>query len=103
MRIVERRVMKLHGTFEAFQEQEKRFEALEKLLGNFLPKKHFRLFSGSEDSGTIVWEREWESFATMETAYERMVDTDEFKAESQAAMAGIVTTERLEIYAILSM
>ena len=103
MRIIERRVMKLHGTFEAFQEQEKRFEALEKRLGGLLPKKHYRLFSGSEDSGTIVWEREWESFAAMETAYERMGGTEELKVESQAAMAGVVTTERIEIYTTLSM
>jgi hypothetical protein len=103
MRIIERRVMKLHGTFEAFQEQEKRWEALEKRVGGFGPKKHYQLFSGSEDRGTIVWEREWESLATMEAAYGRTFDTDELKAEIHAAMAAIVTTERLEIYTILSM
>ena len=104
MRIIERRVLKLHGTWEAFQEQEKRFEALEKRTGGFGPKKHYRLFSGGDENGTIVWEREWESLAAMEATYAKWhAPAEELKVEVQAAMAGIVTTERLEIYAVMTM
>ena len=70
MRIIERRTQKVEkGGWAAYWEMEKQFDALEDRLGGFPAKRYYR--PGKMYTNTIVWEREWESFTTMEATYEK--------------------------------
>jgi hypothetical protein len=99
MSILERRVQfKVKGG-QAYREWEKTWEAIETRMGGFPPKRHYFLLSGSDPMGTMVWEREWESFAVMEAAYDTLF-TD---AESQRlgeTFGELYEGERVEYYVV---
>jgi hypothetical protein len=63
------------------------------------PKRHYVLIAGSEDFGTMVWQREWESFAVMEAAYDRMFADSEAQQLGQRAQE-IYDGERIEYYSV---
>src|SRR6185436_12113376 len=99
MAIQERRVQKGIKDEKAYQEWEQKWEAIEGRLGGFPTKKHYYLLSGSDDSGTMVWEREWESFAAMEAAYDRLfaaIENQNLGASASSIYAG----ERTEYYIV---
>ena len=78
MKIMERRIIKVSsGKWAEIQELEKKWDALEDRIGGFPAKRRLRSVAGSEDSNTFVWEREWESFAACEAAYEKMMGDPE--------------------------
>lgn len=94
--ILERSVQKIAaGKFEAYKAGEQKWSDLEKRLGGFPPKNHYSMISGPMSMGTIIWQREWPDFASMEVAYMRMFA----EAETQAlAESGVIVEEMREYY-----
>jgi ABC-type Fe3+-hydroxamate transport system substrate-binding protein len=93
---LERRVQVLEkGGREAYEEWEKKWEAIEARLGGFPKKKHYLAVAGPYDMNTVVWEREWESFAVMEAAYDRLFEDPEQVGDST------VVSERIEYYWVM--
>jgi hypothetical protein len=96
MAMLERRIQK-GAKEDEYREWEKKWEVVEKRLGGFPTKRHYFLISGSDDFGTIVWEREWDSLAASEAAYNKLFEDPE--ASSLGAAAGsIYRGERIEYY-----
>jgi hypothetical protein len=96
MAMLERRIQK-DPKQDEYREWEKKWEAIEKRLGGFPAKRHYVLVSGSDDSGTIVWEREWDSFAASEVAYDKLFEDSEAQRLASTA-ASIYGGERIEFY-----
>jgi hypothetical protein len=74
MAILERRIQELGGDAHTYAEYEKAWAKIEEAVGGFPAKRHYRVISGPSPQGTIVWEREWESFTAMEVTYSAMWD-----------------------------
>ena len=69
--ILERLIQKIYpDKWEELHEIDKRYNAAESPLG-FPPKKRYQSIASSYDNDTLIVEREWESFAAMEAAYEK--------------------------------
>jgi len=99
MAIVERRVQFKVKSEEKYREWEKKWEDVERRLGGYPPKRHMMLLAGADYVGTLVWEREWESVAAMEAAYEKLNTA----ADAQplfASYESILEGERMELYTI---
>lgn len=97
MSLIERMVQEIHsGKFEALEELDKRYQPVEKRLG-FPPSKRFWVVSGVYTLSTIVIEREWESMAAFEEAFNRALDDAEWQALNDAG-AGIVKNARIEFF-----
>ncbi|MCX5985976.1 MAG: hypothetical protein NTX54_05620 [Chloroflexi bacterium] len=58
--------------------------------------------SGSDNSGTITWERTWESLASMEAAYGKTWNLPEVKA-LLAKHRSVLVGERTELYGVLDI
>ena len=99
MPILERRVQLRIKSENTYRDWEKTWEGVEGRLGGFPPKRHYFLIAGSDDSGTMVWEREWESFAVMEAAYDRLFADSEAEHLGQRAQE-IYDGERIEYYSV---
>ncbi len=99
MQYQERHIQKGIKEEHAYREWEQKWEAVEKRLGGFPTKRHYVLISGREDSGTMVWEREWASLAAMEAAYDRLF-ADPEAMSLLAAGASIESGERIELYEV---
>jgi hypothetical protein len=97
MAILERRVQLKVRNEQQYNEWEAKWAALEARLGGFPPKRHYYLISGSEAVGTMVWERDWASFAAMEAAYDRMFQDGEAESLGSSAPA-LIESERIEYY-----
>ena len=70
--ILERMIHRVkNGKFQELKEVEKKWEALEESLGGFPLRRRYWAMYGAHDGGTYVWEREWESLAAMEAAYDK--------------------------------
>ena len=81
-----------------YREWEKKWEAVEKRLGGFQPKRHYQPLFGAESSGTMVWERDWDNLAAFEAAYTKF-DDDPQAVGLFAEHPSIVTGgERTELY-----
>jgi len=98
MRVLERHTQTLEkGGWETYVAKEKMHEALEKRLGGFPTKRHFRPVSNL--SGRIVvWGREWDSFAAMEAAYEKSMGDPETQALADVPSA--IIDDSLELYIV---
>jgi hypothetical protein len=97
MAILERRIQKVVVKEAEYRAWEQEWEVIEKRLGGFPPKRHYGLISGSDDFGTMVWERDWESFAAMDAAYTKLFDDSEGASLADSASA-TVSGERIEYY-----
>ena len=73
MKIKERLTQKIYpDKWDALEALDKKYEQLEKPAG-FPPKTRYQLIISSKSSNILVVEREWESFAAMEAAYEKLM------------------------------
>jgi len=89
MRVLERHTQTLEkGGWEIYVAKEKRWEEVEARLGGFPTKRHYWPFS-KWNSTVAVWEREWESFAAMEAAYEKFGGDPESEALGDVPSATI--------------
>jgi len=98
MRVLERHTQTLEkGGWATYVAKEKMHEAVEKRLGGFSTKRHWWSFSNW--SGTaVVWEREWESSAAMEAAYEKSFGDPEVKALDEVPSA--IVDDSVELFIV---
>ena len=95
-KVLERMTQQIYGTkWLELEELDKRYDAIESKHG-YPPKRRFRLFAGGGSTNTLVIEREWESLAAMEAAYEKAFVDPEWQAISAEA-ADIVADNQIEI------
>ena len=96
MKIMERLTQKIYpDQWAALEAIDKKFNAVESGLG-FPPKKRYRLMVSSKSINVLVVEREWESFAAFEKAYENALSCPEWNALG-AEMNSVVKDAHTEI------
>jgi hypothetical protein len=96
MIVIERIIQKIHPEkWSALEEIEKKYTEVETGLG-FPPKKRFRCLMGQHDSNTLIIERQWESLAAMEAAYEKAFVNPEHQALTQES-AAIIQSGQYEV------
>ena len=97
MKVVERMIQEIYpGQNEALEDIDKRYDAIESTLG-FPPKKRLWCISGPYQTGTLIIEREWESFAAFEAAYEKAFAHAGLQALGEEVNT-IVKNNRIELY-----
>jgi len=84
------------GQNAALEDIDKRYDALEGPLG-FPPKKRLWCISGPHTNNTLVIEREWESLAAMEAAYEKAFAHPGLQALGEEGQS-IIKNSRIELY-----
>lgn len=93
MRILERIVTKVErGRWADLAAIERRFEELESQWG-FPPAKRYRAGAGTLDMNTMVLEREWDSYAAREQAYEKAMASEVWHAVGRDSYGVIGTTQ----------
>ena len=97
MKVMERWTITLEkGGWDIFWAREGKYEAAERRLGGFPAKRHTRPLATFDT--TVVWERDWESLAAMEAAYEK---EDPDTQELNKLPSGIANVHT-ELYFIVS-
>jgi hypothetical protein len=84
------------GQNAALEDLDKRYNAIESTLG-FPSKKRLWCISGLQHTGTLVIEREWESFAAFEAAYEKAFANADLQALGEEGQT-IIKNNRIELY-----
>ncbi len=79
---------------------DKKYATVESRCG-FPAKKRYRCFVGGDNTDALIIERQWESFASMEAAYEKVFADPEWQALG-AEGTGIIESDRHELYVPLS-
>ena len=64
----------VHGKWGDMMKIEEEWRAFEEEIGGFPIKRRSRPISGRDGMSVYVWERDWESMAQMEKAYESYRD-----------------------------
>lgn len=99
MVVVERLIQQIRpDKWEALEALDKKYGAVESRCG-FPDKKRYRYFVGG-DTNTLIIERQWESWAAMEAAYEKVFADAEWQALGAEGI-GIIESDRHELYAPL--
>ena len=94
---IERMIQKVHpGKSAELEEIDKRCNAAESRLG-FPPKKRYQCLMGGHDMGTLIIERQWDSLAAMEAAYEKATADPEHQALMEE-LTSIIKSTQLEVY-----
>jgi hypothetical protein len=94
---VERQIQKVRpGKWAALEEIEEKFAAVESRYG-FPPKKRYQCVFGGHDTNTLIIERQWDSFAAMEAAYEKMFQDAGHKALITEVVE-IIESQQIEVY-----
>ena len=96
-KVLERMTQKITATkWSELEALDEKFETIESKHG-YPPKRRYRLFIGGGSTNTLVIEREWESFAAMEVAYEKAFADPEWHAVN-AEGAEIVEDVQIELF-----
>lgn len=96
MKVVERMIQEIYpGQNAALEDIDKRYDAIESTLG-FPPKKRMWCISPHKFN-TLVIEREWESFAAFEAAYEKAFVHPDLEALGEEGRT-IIKNSRIELY-----
>jgi hypothetical protein len=66
----------------------------------FPSKKRYRCFVGGDNTNVLIIERQWESLAAMEAAYEKVFADQEWQALGAEGVS-IIESDRHELYAPL--
>lgn len=95
-KVLERLTQKVYATkWPDLEELDKKYDAVESRLG-YPPKRRYRLFAGGDSTNTLVIEREWESLADMEAAYEKAFNDPEWQA-ADAEAPQIIADNQFEL------
>jgi hypothetical protein len=76
---------------------EQKFDALEAKMDRVPPKRRDRAAWSSLSIDTFVWEREWDSLATLE-AYQQQVVSDPEWASVLAEVPAVMADHHFELY-----
>jgi len=76
-----------------------KYRAIESRLG-FAPKRRYRCYIGGHNTDTLVIERQWESLAAMEAAYDKAFVDPEWQAFGAEAVS-IIKSNHYELFAPL--
>ena len=97
MVIIERQIQQVRsGKWTELEDLDKQFTAVESRLG-FPPKRRCRSLVGGHTTDTLIIERQWESFAAVEAAYETAIANTEHQALSQS-LEPIIESKQIEFY-----
>jgi len=97
MKVVEWMIQEIYpGKQSALEDIDKRYDAIEKNMG-FPPKRRLWPISGAFTNQTGILERQWESMAAMEAAYEKSFAHPEIQALNEEGSA-IIKNSRIELY-----
>jgi hypothetical protein len=97
MVLVERQIQQVRpDKWAELEAIDKKFNAIESRLG-FAPKKRYRCYVGGHNTNTLIIERQWESMAAMEAAYEKAFADSGWQALG-AEVVSIVESDRHELY-----
>jgi hypothetical protein len=78
---------------------DKKYNAVESRLG-FPAKRRYRCYVGGHNTNTLIVERQWDSLAAMEAAYEKAFADPEHQA-LQAESVTVIESVQIELYAPL--
>lgn len=96
MKVLERQVQKVkRGKVSAYFEWEKHWAEIESRVGGFPTKRYYQVISGGDDLTNVVWERDWDSLAAAEAAYEKSLADPR---ASELMGESILEDERRELY-----
>jgi hypothetical protein len=97
MVIIERQIQRVRsGKWAELEELDKKFTPVESRLG-FPAKRRCRSLVGGLTTDMLIIERQWESFAAMEAAYEKILADPEHQALT-AALDPILESQQIEFY-----
>jgi hypothetical protein len=97
MIVVERQIQKIYpDKWAELEKIDKKYDGVEGRLG-FPPKKRYRCMFGLHDTDTLIIERQWESLAAMEAAYDKGAADQELQA-LWAEGTSIVRSTQFELY-----
>jgi hypothetical protein len=95
-KVLERLTQQIYATkWPDLEALDKKYDAIESKHG-YPPKRRYRLFVGGGSTNTLVIERDWESLADMEAAYEKAFIDPEWQAVS-AESSSIIADNQIEI------
>lgn len=98
MIIIERQIQIVcPGKWAELEEIDKKFNTVESCLG-FPAKKRYRSLVGGHTTDTPIIERQWESLATLEAAYEKAIADAEHRELSAEAHSSIIESAQVEFY-----
>jgi hypothetical protein len=98
MKVLERMVQKI-GDWQALEELDQKYNVIEAKYG--VPaKRRYRAMMGQNSVDTLIVEREWESMAALEKAFDSMFEDPEWQAVS-ASTEGIIKSMQAELYFVL--
>jgi hypothetical protein len=97
MVIIERQIQKVRaGKWAELEDLDRKFTAVEGPLG-FPAKRRCRCLVGGLTTDRLIIERQWESFAAMEAAYEKALTNPKHQALSAEAEL-ILGSQQIEFY-----
>jgi hypothetical protein len=97
MVIIERQIQMVRsGKWAELEELDKKFTAVGGQLG-FPAKRRCRSLVGGLTTDMLIIERQWESFAALEVAYEKVLADPEHQALSEA-LEPVLESQQIEFY-----
>lgn len=94
---IERMTQKIYpGKWAELEEIDKRYSEIESKAG-FPAKKRYQCVIGTEDSNTLIIERQWDCLAVLESTYEKVMADTEYQA-LQKEIVSIVQSNKIEIF-----
>ena len=97
MVIVERLIQQVRpDKWAELEVLDKKYGVVESRCG-FPAKRRYRCFVGGDNTNTLIIERQWESLAAMEAAYEKVFADAEWQALN-AASEPVIESDRHELY-----
>jgi len=95
---IERMIQKIYpDKWAELEAIDQRYNAVESRLGFPPTKKRYQCMIGGHDSNTLIIERQWDSLATMEAAYEKAFADPEYQALGRETTS-IIKSNQIEVY-----
>jgi hypothetical protein len=94
---IERMTQKVYpGKWAELEEIDKRFNAVEARAG-FPQKKRYQCVIGSLDQSMLIIERQWDSLAAMESAYDKVMADPEWQTLGKD-VGSVVESSQIEVF-----
>lgn len=98
MNIIEREIQIVRpGKWAELEEIDKKFNTVESRLG-FPAKRRYRSLVGGHTTDTLIIERQWESLAAAEAAYEKAITDAKHRELSAEVHSSIIESAQVEFY-----